>query len=294
MEPRYYWLEFYERIKEPDWPPCHNEHEFQDLPSDIQQKIIDQHQGSRYLRIRPSQVRVHALDYDFKEYLDPPSQDDDYDGDVILDREFVISRDFRVLYNDSIDGHGSQPPHQHFSKMLRCLYPGRRFDRALEWCSGPAFIGFRLVSDGLVRDISLLDRHRPALTACQRTWAQRPSRLETNVMTLYHSPTVGVLGDAQFDLVVSNPPNWDFYNYPQHRSRWRITQDPGWRAHNDFFANIRRNLCPGGVILMVKNIMGGQPREYVRSIEDGGLRINRVMTLPGIHDQHYWLEITAA
>ena len=289
MRPYYHWWNFYQGIRDESWPDCVNEHEFQDLHPLIRHEILKKFHGQSYLTIADQDITMYGEDTDFRALLDPCQMPDDYDGDIVLDQTFRISRDFSVLYNQGLDGQGSLLC-QFFPRILAWLYPGRRYADCLDWCSGAGFIGFRLLSDGLINNITMMDKHQPALTACRETWSRRPPRLDTAGFDTVHGSSIGVLDHRRFDLIVANPPNFDDNTYTPQQTRHRLSQDPNWNCHNDFFANVARYLNPQGVILLVKNIQGSQPRDHVELIKASGLEIRRVFTYAQ-QEQEYYIEI---
>ena len=159
--------------------------------------------------------------------------------------------------------------------------------------SGPGFIGFRLIADNVVNSITMMDLYAPALEACNNTWRSRPDRLEQKNMETVHGATVDCLKNRLFDLIVANPPNFDndenWFRSSNSRLR-RITQDPGWEIHNDFFLKIKKNLMSNGKILLMKHKDGSQPSDHVTSIRDGGLKINRILTVKS-HSDFYFMEV---
>ena len=161
--------------------------------------------------------------------------------------------------------------------MIKYLYPDRHFQNCLEWCAGPGFIGFRLLSDEIVKSVTMLDCHRPSLDACIETWSNRPARLSNSSMDIVHGSTVSVLEDRTFDLIVANPPNFIDSIDGLSIDIVRITRDPGMSAHTDFFLNIKKNLKPNGIILLLKGQGGTSPVDHKSVIEQGGLKINRVI-----------------
>jgi len=291
MKPFYHWWSFYQSIRDPSWPECVNEHEFHELHPLIRHEIVTTFNGSQLAAVQPSDIVDYPQHTDFRVALDPVQAQDDAPS-LPLDKSFRVSRDFDVLYNDSIDGQGTLYC-QFFPKVLRYLYPSRVFDRGLEWCSGAGFIGFRLLSDGIIRDVTMMDRHRPALVACQSSWAARPARLTSSGFDTVHGSQVAALAHRQFDLIVANPPNFDDGTWHPGQARHRLTQDPGWMIHDDFFRNIGSNLAKDGVILLIKNIHGSQPTDHAAAIKDGGLEIRRVFTYSQ-QEYEYYLEITHA
>ena len=171
-----------------------------------------------------------------------------------FDLEFAVANDFNVFYNNNLDGGGNDIG-QRFPLILKLLYPDRVFDHCLEWCSGHGVIGFRLLADGVCKNLHFIEMHGPAVDACNKTIEKMPTRFAGKV-SLTHASTLASLPETiKFDLVVSNPPNFPLMLGNQlfktdKNSHSRITVDSQWQCHKDFFAHIAGHLEPDGVILL--------------------------------------------
>jgi len=289
---RNFWLEYYNSVKNFDWPDCYNEHEFYDLPEYIKKEILDQHGGETYVSLKDDDVVIgdSTLSDVFAE-TPPVELSPDYDGPVECRQKFYVARDFAVLYDDFMYGNGTLHC-QNYPRVLKFLYPDRKFLHCMEWCAGPGFIGYRLLSDGLCDSLTLMDQYRPSLSAAEKTYRSRPARLKNAKINVIHQSRIESIGDQKYDLIVGNPPNhnnkqiaFDLGFFQQ-----RTTQDPEWKIHTEFFLNIKKNLTNDGVILLVKHIDGSQPSDHVDAIDRGGLQISRVIQTR-IAPKHYFLEI---
>lgn len=154
-----------------------------------------------------------------------------------------------VHYSPDLDGEGTSMA-AGFVDFLRQRYASEiPFERALEWCAGPGFIGFALLAAGICRSLVLAEINPRAVAAALRT-------IDSNVL---HDRVTVVLGDnlsgltaGRFDLVVSNPPNFYCLN-PQHPAYQRLKEDlrpndPGWKLHQRFYAEIPRFLNAGALL----------------------------------------------
>lgn len=277
------WADFYDSVKGETWPICINEHEFHSLPGNVKKEILEVFNGERFVKLLEDDITICPLDIEFERSDETPDRylrpgiilSDDYDGDIECRERYLVAKDFSVLYDQGMFGFGTYHC-QHYPRMIKYLYPNRYFKDCLEWCSGPGFIGFRLLSDGLIKSITMLDRHRPSLNACKKTWSNRPARLDSNSMSVVCGSTVSALGDKTFDFIVANPPNYSGTDGISPDLA-RLTRDPGLQAHTDFFLNIKKNLRPNGVILLLKGQGGSNPSDHKSAIEQGGLKINRII-----------------
>jgi hypothetical protein len=265
------WQQFYQSIRDASWPDCVNEQEFYLLPQHIQQEIVELHNGRPFVAVDSSDLQFLAPG---SRLYQPNSHNQD---PATCDQTFAVASDFVIQYAAGHDGGGTAHC-QNYSRVLRYLYPNRVFDSCLEWCSGPGFIGFRLLSDGICRNLTLQDVYQPALQAAEQTWQHRPARLASAQLHVVATDTIQSMPtNLTFDLVVANPPNYD--------NPWldldcpdqiRITQDVGWRIHQEFFANIGARLHRNGRVILIKAIESGSVDTYMPWITQGGLQVVRV------------------
>jgi methylase of polypeptide subunit release factors len=199
---------------------------------------------------------------------------------------------FRVAYNSNEDGGGTWFG-QEYVDVIKKRY-NRKFQRCLEWCSGPGFIGFALFAHELCQDIVLMDHHLPLAESIRHT---------TNInlcgdhTSFYCCDRISDLPpDEMFDLIVANPPH--YLQCPGDANYQRIAVDPDWQAHREFYSHIGRHMNPDSVILMQENQAGSidGPVEFRDMIYRAGLKITGYFTSDLHYDtagptQIYYLEI---
>lgn len=198
---------------------------------------------------------------------------------------------FIVTYDSTEDGGGTWFGQDYVRQLKRY---GRRFDRCLEWCSGPGFIGFALLAHGICQNLTLMDRYELSADSVAQT-VQR--NLCVDRVRFHNVDRVGALPDHErFDLVVANPPH--YLECPGDANYQRIAVDVDWQAHREFFANIGSYLNPDAVILLQENQAGSLtgPAEFLPMIESNGLRLTAYWTSADYFDragptQIYYLEI---
>lgn len=197
-----------------------------------------------------------------------------------------------VAHDSNMDGGGTWFGQDYITEIRR-RYPGRVFQHCLEWCSGPGFIGYNILSHGLASRISFQDLYAPAIARTQET-----AKNHGLDVSAYVSPTVGGLpNDVQFDLVVANPPH--YLECPGDDNYQRIAVDTDWAAHREFYQNIGSRLAPNGIILMQENQAGSirGAEEFRAMIEANGFEITDVSpstefwNQPGPWAQIYYIEI---
>lgn len=201
-----------------------------------------------------------------------------------------------VFYKIELDGGGTTFG-QDYLPVLKSKYPGRVFDRAYEWCSGPGFIGFSILSHGICRTLCLSDLYDPSITAAEITIDLESNQCR-DLVTAYLCKDVALIPrHEQFDLVVANPPHFnDFNGIPSNDyTGIRISKDINWRAHRNFFDNIKPYLTSDGIILLQEHIHGAKITDLVGMIEQNGLRItDHYNSLDIDRNGMYYIEIQHA
>ncbi len=263
------WQDFYQNIRDPNWPDCVNEHEFTKLPDSIKHEILTLHNSQPFISLRKKDIVDVFVDNNVDNTVMTVTDN--------FDLEFLVANDFRVFYNKILDG-GGNGVGQRYPLILKLLYPDRFFYNCLEWCSGHGVIGFRLLADGICKNLHLVEMYEPAVNACEKTIANMPTRFENRVSIHKTSTLSSLQSDIHFDLIVANPPHFPLLlkdqlfqiSKTQHQ---RITVDKEWHTHKDFFANIAKYLADDGVILLqeVYHI-----DEFAEMIDCGGLKIKKM------------------
>jgi methylase of polypeptide subunit release factors len=214
------------------------------------------------------------------------------DHEPMITPEFTVN-DIKVWCDGEMYG-GGESFGQEYVPVLKTLYAEKTFDNCLEWCSGPGFIGFALLSHNLVQNLYLADIFKPALKACEKTISQLPSKYQNNTIKTLHIDSIAQLDDnLKFDLIVGNPPHWN-WTVPSYTAQFfseRINADNDWNIHREFFANIKKNLADDGVILLQEAAKASGPETFRNMIEDNDLKISRCFHT---HEfmQHWYLEVT--
>jgi methylase of polypeptide subunit release factors len=210
----------------------------------------------------------------------------------MIQPEFKVN-DISVWCDGEMYG-GGQQFGQEYVPVLQTLYPGKKFQNCLEWCSGPGFIGFALLANNLIQDLCLMDVFKPALLACEATIANLPTRYKSNhIETLHLNCVADIPEDKKFDLIVANPPhwNWEIPPYTANFFSSRINADNEWHIHGEFFSNIKKNLAPHGVILLQEAAKASGPETFRQMIEHSGLKITRCFHTQE-YMQYWYLEVT--
>lgn len=181
---------------------------------------------------------------------------------------------------------------QEYIDIIKQYYPNRIFNRCLEWCSGPGYIGYNILDHEICQHLCLIDKFAEAIEHAEITAQQCPGQVTT-----YVTDSLSVLPKfEQFDLVVANPPH--YLECPGDDNYQRIAVDINWQAHQDFYAHIGQHLAPDAVILMQENMAGslGGIKDFEPFINNNNLEIQKWFTSPKYFDisgptQIYYIEI---
>lgn len=175
-------------------------------------------------------------------------------SEELLTREMLQwkYKDKIVFYYPELDGDGTNQAYS-FIKYIKNTYsPNKKFKRVFEWCSGPAFIGFSLLFEGICEELCLADINPTAISCVQETI--RYNNLENKVVCYVSNNFQNIPYKEKFDLVVSNPPNYYSINVAHHDYEWLQgdlrPNDPGWNIHRDFYSNVYPYLNSGAILLI--------------------------------------------
>ena len=172
-------------------------------------------------------------------------------------------------------------------------------DSALEWCSGPGFIGFSLLATGACKHIAFNDMYDPAIEMLERT--KENSLLSDNINIYQGSTLENISSDKKFDLIVGNPPHWPSiesaanslgFNPEQFAHVTDILVDEDWHSHKNFYKHAKTLLSENGRILLQENSAGSQPQNFEEMINEAGLKIASVANSVMYADKHiYYIEV---
>lgn len=164
-----------------------------------------------------------------------------------------------ILHNiHNMDGGGST----HYTDFLEIVSTvgKKHYARALEWCSGPGFIGYAFLCNKICEHIVFMDKYAPAIDSCVETANQ--NNLIDNITTYVADAIYKLPSIEKFDLVLGNPPHmWDRdiflnetrKNYEQNNHTLteehievleRLLLDHNQDIHIEFFSHITEHLLP--------------------------------------------------
>lgn len=175
----------------------------------------------------------------------------------------------------------------------------KTFNNAFEWCAGAGFLGHGLLATGLTKNIVFNEIYKPAIDLLERT------KIANNLNSkIYHTHVIDDI-DMQFDLVVGNPPHFVDKETALDAMRWRqmgweikghmteILVDYNWKAHKNFFSNIKNKLSKDGVILLQENKNGSTYKTFEEIIKKANLKITDIFDSPqhGHEMEIYYMEV---
>lgn len=180
---------------------------------------------------------------------------------------------FSVFYSDECDGGGTLYSDD-YVENIKEYYSNQTFDRCYEWCSGPGFIGFNLLSHGICNSLCLTDIYLPALDWAEETKLYKPNNIANKVDTYLIKDLALLPSTEQFNLVVANPPHSNSLssNILSHNLN-RIVTDVNWDSHRNFYKNIKSHLSEDGIILLLENHGGSTVEDFIPMIEENGLTV---------------------
>jgi hypothetical protein len=277
------WQNFYDDIKDPSWPDCYNETQFYTLPDYIQKEILEIHNGLPYIMAELKDLTT--IDSQL------PQNNNDIDFVPECNLKFQVGPDFFVYYDWYMNAGGTGYT-QSYPKVIKARYPNKKFNNCLEWCAGAGMLGFRLLADGICKNVSLMDCFGPAIAACNFTIDRMPLEFSKHASVIHGSCIKDIPDQMQFDLIVGNPPASTYKKYATVHSpdELRLSADQGLKLHKEFFENIKKNLSPDGVILLQKDIYGSDETDFIEFINNGGLKITGIFQ-EKLFSNFWYLEI---
>jgi len=179
-----------------------------------------------------------------------------------------------VFYTRDLCGRGSHFGQDLIRSVREKIGPVRH---ALEWCSGPAYIGFGILGTGLCKRLSLIDINPKAIRAS--TYTARKGDLTDRVAFVNSGDIDDLPQDDVYDVVVANPPMApeikDGYRYGFHE---RLTYDMGLRYHADFYKKIAKRLGRESLLIIQEASPLTSPEMFAGMIGEAGLEMIDIET----------------
>ena len=145
-----------------------------------------------------------------------------------------------------------------------------------EFCSGPGYIGFSLLANGLGDRLTLADINSVAVKAARKTVAY--NKLE-EIANIYRSDAFRQIPEHEkWDLVVGNPPH--FLRSERFGSDI-MAIDRNRDIHRRFYLTVKQHMKPGGHVAMMENSEGSTVGDFESMTRAGG---GTLVTVRGVTD----------
>jgi methylase of polypeptide subunit release factors len=187
-----------------------------------------------------------------------------------------------VCYLDELDGGGARFGQDYLSLIPRL---GEEAGRALEWCAGPAFIGFAMLAAGLCKSLTLVDINPVATAACRQTVANNNL---ANQVRVYDSDCFDELpkGD-KFDLIIANPPHCGTANDSPGGHSSLLYNDVGWQVHKKFYRQVPEYATATTRIILQEDAELSNAEDFREIIESAGLEVRGSSRCVWARDYYY-------
>jgi 16S rRNA G966 N2-methylase RsmD len=172
-----------------------------------------------------------------------------------------------VYYTKELDG-GGKVFGQDFIPVVKKKFP--KASRICEVCSGPGFIGFSLLANGLCDTLCLIDVNPKAIEICKKTISK--NHLEDKVKVYLSDGLSNIPPNEKWDLLVSNPPHFE-YDFGTTKEEFLIAVDPEWKMHREIYKDVGNYLSKNGSILFYENIEGSKPHIFSEMILENNLEL---------------------
>ena len=213
----------------------------------------------------------------------------------MLDKDIVEVRldKFLIYSANKLDGYGYQTAadavsfFKHFSK-------GKKYNHCLEWCSGPGYLGFGTLSQGLTKKLTLLDIHEPNKFIVEKSIEKND--LNNCVDFILSNNFEQHLPSRKYDLIIGNPPHFSFaptygnIDPNEHRKY----QDKDWKIHKDFFDTVNDFITDDADIILMENTKGSNPDTFKEMISNNNLKIENYCLSVTYPNDIWYIHITKA
>lgn len=189
-------------------------------------------------------------------------------------RKYIKYNDIEVVYRKNLLGGGTRFGQQ-FIPVVKEKFG--KVGHVFEFCSGPGFIGFSLLANGLCDKLTLADVNPEAVEVCKETI--RNNHLESRVAVYLSDSLDSIPETEKWDLVVGNPPHV-FCSTEDEYKKDIILFDPNFRIHRKFYQDIGKFLKSSGSILLQEHSESTNAEDFRKMIEENRLKIIDVFILP--------------
>ena len=195
-----------------------------------------------------------------------------------------------VSTSNETDGFGFKTCQEAVS-IFHQFADGRKFDNALEWCCGPGYYGLGIWKTGLVRTVSFNDIAPESKEVMGRTFEDNDIDFP-----FYLSDNFDDIPKQKFDLIVGNPPHFNFSIpfdddlKPDHHED-RKMRDLDWEVHKKFYRQVGEYLSDDGSIMLMENWKGSSVETFKSMWEENGLHLTKFYSSEDKESRNYYIEV---
>lgn len=218
-----------------------------------------------------------------------------------LDPKKVIEidiNDFKIYTSLIFDGYGLL----HLEDIVKSFYyllDYKSCTNGMEWCSGPGYIGFSMLSTNIIKNCVFSDIHKPLSKVVNKSISVNSLEDRTKFIC---SNNFNDIPKKKFDVIFGNPPHFHFPKgwKPDNKEEYvtyqekRKFQDQDWKIHQDFFNNVSEYLENDGSILLMENVKGSSPETFKDMIEKNNLKITKAFKSSKWPDDIWYMKINHA
>lgn len=215
-------------------------------------------------------------------------------------REAPTSPRLTIYFDDNHNGDGLATL-EDYKAILEKHFIGTQFQDVMEWCSGPAFVGFTFLAEGIFRNLVCADIEADVERSINKTLEHKPNYKHR--VKFIHSDCFDNI-DQKFDLIVGNPPHFiddssqEYKTFLKrniiHKTEYdcdRTAIDWDWAGHKKFFQQVRQHLKPGGYVILNENAQGATEETFEEMIAESGLQKYAVHASTNPSRPFYWYMI---
>jgi len=209
-----------------------------------------------------------------------------------MNNGYINLGNYRVYTSDETDGFG----YLTVKDAISCFHhfaQGRQFENALEWCCGPGYFGLATLQTGLAKQVSFSD-----ISLYARDVITQTIKYNNLSCKFYLSDNFKRIPKQQFDLIVANPPHFNF-DLPAWHDDGTVTEhehrkmrDLNWDIHRNFFNTVNEYLTDDGKIMLMENVTGSNPDTFSEMLKENNLEITNYSQSIAHADYVYYIEIS--
>lgn len=198
---------------------------------------------------------------------------------------------FLIYSTNELDGYGYQTATDAVS-CFNYFSNGKKYNHCLEWCSGPGYLGFATLSQGITKKLTLLDIYKPNKIVVEKTIEKNNLQDAVNFVASNNFSSIDPIN--KFDLVIGNPPHFAFSPGTNNidPNEHRKYQDKEWKIHKDFFKNVGKYTTENADIMLMENVKGSNPDTFKEMIKENNFVIKNYCLSVQYPNDIWYIHIT--